>query len=48
MRSVRVVVDTAEERSRRILADVLNEQVSTTRVLVKEVGDVVNGATDDD
>ena len=46
--SVRVVVDTAEERGCRVLANVLEEQMATTRVLVDKVRDIVNEASDDD
>ena len=48
MRGVRVVVDTAEERSRRILANHLSDKMTTTRVLVHESGHVVDEAGDDD
>ena len=43
-----MVVNTTEERSRRIAADVLDEQVTSTWVLIEEVGDVVDEAGDDD
>ena len=45
---VRVVIDTAEECRRRVLANVLGEQVTATRVLVHEVRDVVDEARNDD
>lgn len=48
MRSVRVVVNTAEERRRRILADHLDEQVRATGVLVDEVCHVMDEAGDED
>ena len=43
-----MVVNTTEERSRRIAADVLDEQVTSTWVLIEEVGDVVDETGDDD
>lgn len=46
--SVGVVVDTAEERGCRVLANVLDQQMATTRVLVDKVRDIVNEASDDD
>lgn len=46
--SVRVVVDTAEESSCRVLANELDKQVATTRVLVEKVGHIVNKTGDDD
>ena len=48
MGSVRVVVYTAEERGRRVLTDVLDDQVATAGMLVDEIGDIVNEAGDDD
>lgn len=46
--SVRVIVYTAEERGRRVLTDVLDDQVATARVLVDKVRNVVDEASDDD
>jgi hypothetical protein len=43
---VGVVVDTTEERSRGVLADVLDDQVRSTRVFVYEGGYVVDETTD--
>ena len=45
---IRVVINTTEERGRRVATDILDEKVTPTRVFVKEVGDVVNEASDDD
>ena len=42
-----MVVNTAEERSGCVLTDVLDDQVTATRVLVHEVGDVVDEARND-
>lgn len=47
VRSVRVVIYTAEKRGCRVATDVLDEKVTTTWVLIKEVGDVVDEASDD-
>lgn len=47
VRSVRVVVHTTEERSRRVAANVLGNQVWTTGVLVDEVRHIVDEASDD-
>jgi hypothetical protein len=46
--SVRVVVNAAEESSARVFADVLREQMATTRVLIEEGRDVMDEATDND
>lgn len=48
MSSVRVVVYTAEERGRRILADELDEEMATAGVFVDEIGDIVDESGDDD
>ena len=42
-----MVVNTAEERGCRILADILDNQVTATRVLVNKCGHVVDETTDD-
>ena len=44
--SVRVVVDTTEERCGRILANHLGDEVTTTGMLVHERADVVNETGD--
>lgn len=43
-----MIVDTTEERSRRILANHLRNEVATTRVLVHERRDIVDETSDDD
>ena len=43
-----MVVDTAEERSRRILANHLRDEMTTTRVLVHERRNIVDEASNDD
>ena len=48
MRSIRMIVNTAEERSRRILANHLRDEVTTTRVLIHERRNIVNETSDDD
>ena len=48
MCSVRVVVNTTEEGRCRVLADVLDEQVAATRVLVEERGNIVDEAGNED
>ena len=48
VRSVRMIVDTTEEGGRRILADVLHDQVATARVVVNQSRHIVNEASDDD
>ena len=48
VRRVGVVVDAAEERGRRILADELDDEVRTAGVLVDEGRDVVDEAGDED
>ena len=48
MRSVRVVVDTAKERGRRVAADVLREHVTSSGMIIEERADVVNEARDND
>lgn len=48
MSSIRVVVYTAEERGRRILADELDEEMATAGVLVDEIGDIMDEPGDDD
>lgn len=48
MRSVGVVVDATEEHSGSILADVLQDQVATTRMLVDQLRYIVDEASDDD
>ncbi len=47
MCSIRVIVDTTEERSRRILADHLRDEVTATRVLIHERRDIVNETSND-
>ena len=47
MSSVGVVVYTTEEGSGSVLANVLCEQMAATRMLVHEVGDIVDEASDD-
>lgn len=42
-----MVVDTAKERGRGILADELDQEVATTGVLVNEVGHVVDESSED-
>ena len=42
-----MVINPAEERGCRILADILDNQVTATRVLVNECGYVVDETTDD-
>ena len=46
--SIRVVVNTAKERSGRVFANILREQMATTRVLVEEGRDIMDEATDND
>lgn len=46
--SIRVVVDTTEERGRGVLADELDQKMATTGVLVHEVGHVVDESSEDD
>ena len=48
VRRVGVVVDAAEERSRRVLADELDDEVRAAGVLVDEGRDVVDEAGDED
>jgi len=48
MRSVRVIINSAKERSRSILADLLHQQMAATRMLVKESPYIVNEARYDD
>jgi hypothetical protein len=48
MCSVRVVVNAAEESSACVFADVLYEQMATTRVLIEEGRDVMDEATNND
>ena len=48
VRRVRVVVDTAEERGRRVLADERDDEVRAAGVLVDEGRDVVDEAGDED
>jgi len=48
MCSVRVVVNAAEKSSGCVFADVLHEQMATTRVFVKEGRDVMDEATNND
>ena len=48
MRSIRVVVNTAEERCRRVLTDVLHEEMTASRVFINERRDIVNKARDQD
>ena len=47
MSSIRVVVNTAEESSGSILADVLDEKVLATRVLFEEGSDIMDEASDE-
>ena len=46
--SVRVIVDTTEECSRSVLADVLGEEMTATRVFFEERGNVVDETGDND
>lgn len=46
--SVRVVVYTAPEGGRRVLADVLRQEVPATRVVVEERAEIVDEAGDND
>lgn len=48
MRSVRVVVDTAEESRRSVLTDVLGEEVTSTGMLVNEGRNIVDVTSDND
>jgi len=48
VRGIRVVIDTAEEGSCCVFANILDQEMTATRVLVKEVRDVVNETGDDD
>lgn len=48
MCSVRVVVNAAKERSGRVFAEVLREQMATTRVLIEEGRDIMDEATNND
>ena len=48
VRRVGVVVDAAEERSRRVLADELDDEVRAAGVLVDEGRNVVDEAGDED
>ena len=48
VRSVRVVVHTAEERRRRVAADVLREKMTATGVLVQEGRNIVDEARNED
>lgn len=48
MSSVRVVVDTSEECSSSVLANVLADQVATTRMFVHEGRDIMNETGDED
>jgi hypothetical protein len=48
MGRVRVIVHAAEESRGRVPADVLREQMATTRVLVEEGRDIMDEATDND
>ena len=46
--SVGVIVDTTEECSRSVLADVLGEEMTATRVLFEERGNIVDETGDND
>lgn len=48
VRSVRMIVDTTEEGGRRILADVLCEEMTSTWMLVHEICKVVDEPSDSD
>lgn len=48
MRGVGVVVDTAVEHRGGVLADARGDEGATSRVLLDEVGDVVDNARDGD
>ena len=48
VRRIGMVIDTAKERSRRILANHLSDEMTTARVLVHESGHVVDEASDND
>ena len=43
-----MIVDTTEECSRSVLADVLGEEMTATRVLFEERGNVVDETGDND
>jgi hypothetical protein len=45
---VRVVVDTAKEGSSGVLADILAEKMTSSRMLVKERGNIVDKAGNKD
>ena len=43
-----MVIDAAKESCCRILANILDQEVTTTGMLVKKVRDIVNEASNDD
>ena len=48
VRSVRMIVDTTEECSRSVLADVLGEEMTATRVFFEERRNIVDETGDND
>ena len=48
MGGVGVIVDTTEERGRSVLADVLDDEMTSAGVLVNEGRDVVDETADED
>ena len=48
VRSVGMVVHAAEESSRSVLANILDDEVAATGVLIHEVGDVVDETGNED
>ena len=43
-----MIIDTTEEGCRRILANHLDDQVGTTRVLINKTGNIMNKTRNDD
>jgi hypothetical protein len=43
-----VVIDTTKEGGRRILANILHKQMSSSRVFLNEVGDIMDKSSNDD
>ena len=48
VRSVRMVIDTTEERGRRIFANHLDQEVRTARVLLDEIRHIMDESGDED
>ena len=48
MRRMAMVINTAKERRARVAPDELADKVLAARVLLEELGDVVNEACDED